>query len=146
MKRNVLWISLCDLAAGLLCAIAAALIGGKVSSLLAGFAGAGIGSGGVLLWKYVYWSRPKNVPRYRERAQREQVELRDERNERLRDRAGRYAYLLGLLVLALADVVFAILNAAGVYECKGLILFCGFLLLFLYIAGVVIYRRLKAKY
>ena len=137
MKKNVLWISLCYLAAGLLCALAAALAEGK---------GAGIGAGGVLLWKYVYWSRPQNAPRYRERAQRERIEQKDERNERLRDKAGRYTYLLGLLVLALADVTFAILDATGAYECKGLILFSGFLLLFLYIAGIVIYRRLKAHY
>ena len=146
MKKNVLWISLCYLSAGLLCALAAALAEGKASGLLAGFAGAGIGAGGVLLWKYVYWSRPQNAPRYRERAQRERIEQKDERNERLRDKAGRYTYLLGLLVLALADVTFAILDATGAYECKGLILFSGFLLLFLYIAGIVIYRRLKAHY
>ena len=44
----------------------------------------------------------------------EQIELRDERKSMLRDRSGRYAYVLGMLLACAALVAFSILGKLGV--------------------------------
>lgn len=99
--------------------------------------------------KYIKWTSPKNAPIYRERLEREQIELRDERKSMLRDKSGRYAYILGLLTLSAAIVVLYFLEAFGVLgwqETRLAILLLAAYVLFQAIAGIVIYRVLEKRY
>ncbi len=71
----------------------------------------------------------------------------DERKERLRDKSGRYAYLLGLPVLSASVVLFAILGKLEVItNAKLIILYLAGYFVFQYVAGVVIFRHLNHKY
>ncbi|MBS6953085.1 MAG: hypothetical protein KH230_07605 [Enterocloster asparagiformis] len=144
MKKSYLWQGIALLAVGLLCAVATVLVSGKLQSLISGFAGGGTGAGLVVLAKYWYWTRPQHAGRYQEKLEEEQICLKDERNEMFRDKAGRYTYILSLIVLAVSILMFSVLNALEIGKFRGTILYLSALLVFLYVAGIWIYRWLKA--
>lgn len=144
MKKSYLWQGIAFLAVGLLFAAAATLVPEKAQSIMSGFAGGGMGAGLMILMKYWYWTRPEHTQRYREKLEEEEICLKDERNEMFRDKAGRYTYILSLLVLALSIVLFSVLNAWEIGNFRWIILYLSALLVFLYVAGIWIYRWLKA--
>lgn len=147
MKTSNFITGLAYAAAGLAFLLLALLVESPLTGLLFGLAGAGIGPGAAMIVRYFYWSRPERRERYRERLEEERIELHDERKAALRDRSGRYAYLLGLAVTALAIPVFYVLGALRLLPgTRTVVLYLGAYLLFQYIAGVVIYRRLSEKY
>ena len=121
--------------------------GTKIDSLLYGFAGAGISSGAVILWKYYYWSRPENRKRYQEKIENENIELHDERRTILRDKSERYAYIIGFIVISVSIVVFSIMGSLNLIENYELIIFyLGGFFIFQYIVGVLIYNHMNKKY
>lgn len=149
MKKRDLWTGVGMIAAGVLCLLASLLWETPLNGLLCGFCGALTVPGIAQVCKYVKWTGPKNVPIYRERLEQEQIELRDERKSMLRDKSGRYAYILGLLTLTAAIVILYLLEAFGVMggqEARLVVLFLGGFILFQLIAGIVIYRLLEKKY
>ena len=149
MKKSYLWSGLGMIALGLVCLAAFILWDTPLDSLLCGFSGAFTVPGIVQICKYVKWSSPKNAPLYRERLEQEQIDMRDERKSMLRDRSGRYAYILGLLVVALAMFVFSVLDAFGVVgedTASLMIFFLAGYAVFQLVAGWVIYKRLEKRY
>lgn len=149
MKKRDLWTGVGMTVAGILFLLAALLWKTPLESLLYGLFGAFTAPGIVQICKYVKWTRPENAPFYRARLEQEQIDLQDERKSMLRDKSGRYAYILGLLIVAAAMFVFAALEAFGVIgepEARLVVLFLGAYALFQLIAGMVIYRRLEKKY
>lgn len=149
MKKRDLWIGLGMIAAGILCLMAALSWATLLGGLFFGLCGAFTVPGIAQVCKYIKWTSPKNAPIYRERLEREQIELRDERKSMLRDKSGRYAYILGLLTLSAAIVVLYFLEAFGVLgwqETRLAILLLAAYILFQAIAGIVIYRVLEKRY
>lgn len=149
MKKSDLWAGVIFILIGLACLAGALLWETPLSSLLCGLCGAFTVPGIVQIIKYIKWTSPRNAPIYRERLEQEQIDLRDERKSMLRDRSGRYAYILGMLVLCAAMVVFYILGAFGVIgeaEARLMILFLAGYLLVQFIAGMVIYRMMERRY
>ena len=149
MKKRDLWTGVGMTAAGVLCLLAALLWETPMRSLLCGFCGALSVPGVAQICKYVKWTSPRNAPIYRERLEREQIELRDERKSMLRDKSGRYAYILGLLTLSAAIFALCLLEAFGVLgreETRLTVLFLGGCVLFQVTAGLVIYRLLEKRY
>lgn len=147
MKKDNLYIGLAYLFIGSVCLVIALNLKTGIQSLLFGFAGAGIGPGAVILWKYHYWTRPENSKRYQEKMENENIELHDERKTMLRDKSGRYAYLIGLAVISVSMVIFSILGNLDIIQNSELIIFyLGGYLVFQYIIGVVIFNRLNKKY
>lgn len=147
MKKSNFITGLLSLLVGITCLVFALLFETKLTSLLSGFAGAGISSGAVILWKYHYWTKSENKSQYKEKIENENIELHDERKEMLRDKSGRYAYILGLVVLSVSIVVFSILGSLEITDDTRLIvIYLGGLLVFQYIIGIVIYKRLSKKY
>ena len=118
---------------------------GTLGSLVCGMGGGCLGSGLMQLRRYAKWHG--NEQAFREYLEQERIDLQDERKEMLRDKAGRYTYLLGLAVCFLGAFLTALLGALGVVEhyLPVLLLLAG-LGLFQYIAGVWIYRRLSRKF
>ena len=97
--------------------------------------------------KYFKWTRLETADSYQRYLEQEQIELRDERKSMLRDRSGRYAWLLGMALCALSIVVFGVLGALEIVEnARLVILFLGAYLIVQYGAGVYFYRRLEKKY
>lgn len=149
MKKSDLWTGVGMTAAGILFLLAALLWKTPLESILYGLFGAFAAPGTVQIYKYVKWTNPKNAPVYRERLEQEQIDLQDERKSMLRDRSGRYAYILGLLAVAVAMLAFSVLEAFGVVgeaEARLMILSLAGYALFQLVAGWVIYRLLDAKY
>ena len=147
MKRSNLYWGLAFIAAGLGFLAAALLPDTPLTSLFCGFAGAFGVSGLIQVMKYIKWTRPKNREAYARRLEEEQIELRDERKELLRCRAGRCAYVLGLVLCAAAIVAFSVLDALGLLACgRILTLTLAVLLIVQYAAGLAIYRLLSRKY
>ncbi len=132
---------------GVACLITALLIETKLEGILWGFAGAGIFPGLMMIGKYFYWSSPANKARYEERLEHERIEMHDELKTMIRDKAGRYAYSLGLLVICFSILVFGILGALEVIaNVRMLVLYLSAYLLFQVIMGVVIFNQLMKKY
>ena len=90
---------------------------------------------------------PKNKERYEERLENERIEQHDELKTKIRDRAGRYTYSLGLLVVCFSILVFGILGALEVIDnARMIVLYLSGYLLFQVIAGIVIFNKLMKKY
>ena len=119
----------------------------KLEGILWGFAGAGIFPGIMMICKYFYWSSPKNKERYEERLENERIEQHDELKTKIRDRAGRYTYSLGLLVICFSILVFGILGALEVIDnARMIILYLSGYLMFQIITGIIIFNKLMKKY
>lgn len=147
MKKRYLWQGLGFLAGGLVCLLLALTLDTPLGSLLCGFAGALIAPGAAQVLRYWKWSRPENAAAYREKLELERIELRDERKELLRNKAGRYAYALGLALCSAAIVVFSILGQLGaVAEYRLIVLFLGAFLVVQIASGIWIYQALERKY
>lgn len=147
MKKSNFITGLVFLLVGITCLFVVLLFKTKLNSILSGFATTGIVFGAVMLWKYYYWTRPENKDKYKEKTQNENIELKDERKEMLRDKSGRYAYILGLIILSISVVVFSILGSLEIIDNSNLIvMYLSGLSVFQYIIGIIIYRHLSRKY
>ncbi len=115
--------------------------------MLYGLGGALTGPGLVMMGKYFYWSRPQNRQRYEERLDSERIEMNDELKQKLRDRSGRYAYVLGMVTVSLSIFVIGILEDLGLIgDSRPMILYLAAYLIFQVIAGIAIFNRLLKKY
>lgn len=147
MKKGNLITGMLYVLFGIVCLTVALLIETKLEGILWGFAGAGIFPGTVIICKYFYWSSPKNKERYEERLENERIEQHDELKTKIRDRAGRYAYSLGLLVISFSILVFGILGALDVIDnARIIVLYLSAYLLFQVVVGIVIFNMLMKKY
>lgn len=147
MKKSNLTVGIVYALVGIAFLLAALLTDTPLGSLFCGFAGAGIVSGMMMIFKYFYWTSPKNQQRYQEKLDQEHIELHDELKDKVRCKAAQYVYILGLCVTAAAIVLFAILDALAIIE-NGTIflLYLGLYLAFQIISGQVIFHHLMKKY
>jgi len=147
MKKDNLIMGLAFFISGISLLIFILFFDTRLNSLLSGYATTGIVFGGFTLWKYYYWTRPENMDKYNEKIETENIELKDERKEMLRNKSGRYAYILGFLVLSASIVIFSIFGALEIIENADLmVIYLGGFTVFQYIIGIVIYRYLSKKY
>ena len=149
MKKRELWFGLAMIAGGILFLLAALLLETPLDSLFCGFFGALAGPGAVQVYKYVKWTKLETPDSYQRRLEEEQIELRDERKEMLRNKSGRMAYILGLLAAAVSMTAFSILGKLGMVEesaSRLLILFLAGYMVFQIVAGWALYRLLDKKY
>ncbi|WP_394877771.1 hypothetical protein [Clostridium paraputrificum] len=141
--KNNLWYGICYLLAGIFFVVMTCLNEDKLSSLFSGFAGAGIVVGIIMISRYFYWSNPKRVDKLSKKIENEEIILHDERNTLYRDKAGRYAYIIGMIIIPISIIVFSILNALEIYNSLLIILYLSALWIVLYVVGIVYYRKLK---
>lgn len=147
MKKSNLITGILYVLFGVVCLIVALLIETKLEGILWGFAGAGIFPGIMMICKYFYWSSPKNKEQYEERLENDRVEQHDELKTKIRDRAGRYAYGIGLVVICFSILVFSILGALEVIDnARMIILYLSGYLMFQIITGIIIFNKLMKKY
>lgn len=121
MKKNNLYIGLLYMALGAVCLAFALSTENSLGSSLFGFSGAGLIGGLSLIWRYFYWSSPKRKDVYEARSEEDQINLKDEFKESLRNRSGRIAYIITLLVITLSIVVFSVIGSLGVLDTKLLV-------------------------
>ena len=104
MKKNYLNEGMKLLLVGICLVLAAAFSETAVDGLLWGFAGGALAPGIARIIQHFYWSAPKNQVRYQEMKEQADINLHDELNEKLRDKSGRIAYLIGLLIICISEV------------------------------------------
>jgi hypothetical protein len=147
MKKSSLYTGFTFLLIGLLFGIFALFSNTKLESQLWGFSGAGVAGGSVGLWKYYFWSHPKNKIKYKDRLENETIELCDERKEKFRNQSGRYAYIVGLGITCISIVIFSLLESLEIiHHTKILILYLFGYFVFQYIVGIIIFWHLNKKY
>lgn len=149
MKRSNLITGLIYLAVGMICICIVLIWHPLLDALLCGFGGAGIGVGIMMIGKYIYWTRPQHTQQYREKLENESIELHDERKEQLRNKAGRYTYIIGLITICAAIIVIHILGKLGILpetEWQWINIFLFAYLVIQYVLGIVIYRWLNTRY
>jgi len=145
-KSNLIW-SIVYTIIGLVCITAAYNTETTAEGILWGLGGVFFAVGVVGIVKYFYWSAPKRQEQYKAREENEKIEQNDELKTKIRDKAGRYSYLLGLYTAIISIVVFAVLDAVGVIENAAMVvIYLGGYVVFQLIAGVVIFNRLMKKY
>lgn len=116
----------------------------KLSGIFYGMTGALGGSGVVSVIRYFYWQ--KNKEKYQEKLEIEQIELQDELKQKLRDKAGKYTYWIGMLIIALSIIVYSILGVLGTMDTEYMVMYLGAYLIFQVFTGVIIFNRLLKKY
>jgi positive regulator of sigma E activity len=147
MKKSYLNRGIICVLAGLCFLLAAVFTESVFDGLLWGFAGGALGPGIGWIIQHFYWSAPKNQVRYQEMKEQADINIHDELNEKLRDKSGRIAYLIGLLIICISEVVFSILGNAGIISnYKVIVLYLFVLLLVQIVIGKVAYRQLRKKY
>lgn len=147
MKKSYLMIGIGDILLGVICLTIALMYETKVEGILWGFAGAGIIPGIVAIAKYFYWSSPKNQARYEKLLENERIEMHDELKTKVRDRAGRYSYTIGLLFVSFSILIFGFLGALEILEnTRFIVLYLSGYLVFQIAIGVVIFNRMMKKY
>ncbi len=147
MKRSNLVTAIMYLFFGLVCLSVVIFTQTRLEGIVWGLCGAWLGSGSVMLYRYFYWTLPKNKERYSEKLKNVQIEQNDELNIKILDKAGRYAYILGLSVICLSILVFSILDALSIINNALTIIFflCGYLL-FQIAAVIIIFNLILKKY
>ncbi|MEY8331537.1 hypothetical protein AALB53_00160 [Lachnospiraceae bacterium 47-T17] len=146
MKKGNLLEGILFILGGIILLCAALLTDCALDSLLFGFAAGAICAGTVMTCKYFYWSTPKNKERYQEKMEHENIELHDELKSKLRDRSGRYAYAIGLLIVSASIIIFSILGQLEIIDSRLIVLYLGGYLVFQIVTGIVIFNRLLKKY
>ena len=132
---------------GICFVLAAVFTESAFDGLLWGFAGGALGPGIGMIIMHFYWSSPQNAERFKEKQEQKNIELHDELNEKLRDKSGRIAYLIGLLVICVSEVVFAFLGQTGVItDHKIIVLYLYGLFVFQIAVGIAAYQYLRKKY
>ena len=100
-----------------------------------------------MIINHFYWSAQNNQERYREIQEQEDINLHDELNVKLRDKSGRIAYNIGLIIICISEVVFSILGKAGVITYhKIIVLYLFGLFVFQIVAGIFAYNLLRKSY
>ncbi len=147
MKKNNLLEGIAFILGGFIILCIALLTASKIDSILIGFGAGGISSGIVITCKYFYWNTPKNKERYQKKIENEKIELHDELKIKLRDKSGRYAYIIGILTITFSVLVFSILGELEIIENSRLIvLYLSGYLIFQIVIGIVIFNQLLKKY
>jgi hypothetical protein len=147
MKKSYLSKSIALVMIGICFILAAVFTESAMDGLLWGFAGGALGLGIARIIQFFYWSAPKNENRYQEIQEQQDINLHDERNEKLRDKSGRIAYHIGLIIICISEVVFSILGKAGIItDHKIIVLYLFGLFVFQIVAGIIAYNLLRKRY
>ncbi|UDN60888.1 tellurium resistance protein TerC [Clostridioides sp. ES-W-0016-02] len=141
MEKKNLRIGIVFVVLGVIFLFLCLMNGDKLGSLFAGLAG-GFGFGGIsAIYRYFYWNKHKEE--YKEKLEIENINLHDERNVMYRDKAGRYAYIVCMIIIPISAFVFSVLNALDIYNSLVIIRYLFVLWIVLYVVGVIYYRKLK---
>ena len=147
MKKSYLSKSIALVMIGICFILAAVFTESVMDGLLWGFAGGALGPGIARIIQYFYWSAPENEKRYQEIREHQDINLHDELNEKLRDKSGRIAYHIGLIIICISEVVFSILGKAGIItDHKIIVLYLFGLFVFQIVAGIIAYNLLRKRY
>lgn len=148
MSKNNLKIGIIYVFLGIILAIySISQVESKLNALLFGFAFALITPGLIMIIKFFYWTRPKNIPRYQEKISQEKIMLHDELQVKFRDKSGRITFLFGLLIGSISIFIFSILNALDIVISNRLfIIYLGLYFILQILIYLITYYKLSRRY
>lgn len=147
MKKNKLMLGIIFLACSVPLLIAALNVKTTIGSSLFGLSGTFFGFGAKSIYDYWYWSRPDKKIQYEEKLEEANILSHDERLVRLREKSGRYAYLVGLAISTISIWIFMILEWLELMKPNRILfIFLGGYVLFQLFIGIVIFNYLNKKY
>jgi len=147
MKKSNLIAGIGSVAVGVICVTIALLTETKLEGILWGLTGAGIAPGVLQILQYFHFGAPENRERYEELLENKRIEMCDELKNKVRNQAGRYAYVAGLMMICVSMLAFSILGALGIMEnAQVFVLYLFAYLMVQFALGIVFFNRLMKKY
>ncbi len=116
----------------------------KMSGIFYGMTGVFGGSGIVIIIRYFYWN--KNKEKYQEKLEMEEIEQQDELKQKIRDKAGKYTYWIGMFVIAISIMVYSILGVLNIIDADHIVMYLGAYLISQVFIGTIVFNRLLKKY
>lgn len=143
----------------LLCGIVALLVGiaalmaainqtdNNIAGILFGLTGCGLGLGIGSIVNFIYWSSEKNKKRYAEILENKNIEVHDELNQRIRDKAGRITDTIGFAIILTIILTLTLFEALG-FMTSGYVtvVILSFYLLLRLIIYVVVFNSVRKEY
>ncbi len=146
MKKSSLCLSIAITVVGIICLLIAIFTETAFDGLLWGFTGAFLGIGIASMIKYFYWASPKNAERYKEILEQQDIEVNDELNIIIRDKAGHLAYQFAYIAIVVSIMIFGFLGKAGMLTNHMIFVYYLIgLLVFLFITYVAAFNHFRKK-
>ena len=116
----------------------------KMTGIFYGMTGA-FGCGGIAtVIRYFYWR--KNKEKYQEKLEIKEIEQNDELKQKLRDKAGKYTYWIGMFIIALSIMVYLVLGVLNIMDTEHIVIYLGAYLISQVFIGVIVFNHLLKKY
>lgn len=116
----------------------------KMSGVFYGLTGA-LGVGGIVsIAQYFYWKRYNE--KYEEKLEIERIEQQDELKQKLRDKSGRYAYLIGMSITALSIMAYSLLGVLNIMDTEYIVIYLSIYLISQLFIGIIVFSHLLRKY
>ena len=136
-KSNLIYGLIYTIVAGIFLYIAISF-DNKMSGIFYGMAGAFCCSGIVTIIRYFYWE--KNIDKFQE------IEQDDELKQKLRDRAGKYTYWIGMVIIALSIIVYSVLGVLNIMDTEHIVIYLAAYLISQVFIGIIVFNHLLKKY
>ena len=145
MKRsNIIYGLTCIILSGISLYIAIIFDANKMSGVFYGLTGA-LGVGGIVsIAQYFYWKRHNE--KYEEKLEIERIEQQDELKQKLRDKSGRYAYLIGMSITALSIMAYSLLGVLNIMDTEYIVTYLSIYLISQLFIGIIVFNHLLRKY
>ena len=145
MKRsNIIYGLTCIILSGISLYIAIIFDANKMSGVFYGLTGA-LGVGGIVsIAQYFYWKRHNE--KYEEKLEIERIEQQDELKQKLRDKSGRYAYLIGMSITALSIMAYSLLGVLNIMDTEYIVTYLSIYLISQLFIGIIVFHHLLRKY
>ena len=145
MKRsNIIYGLTCIILSGISLYIAIIFDANKMSGVFYGLTGA-LGVGGIVsIAQYFYWKRHNE--KYEEKLEIERIEQQDELKQKLRDKSGRYAYLIGMSITALSIMAYSLLGVLNIMDTEYIVIYLSIYLISQLFIGKIVFNYLLRKY
>ena len=145
MKRsNIIYGLTCIILSGISLYIAIIFDANKMSGVFYGLTGA-LGVGGIVsIAQYFYWKRHNE--KYEEKLEIERIEQQDELKQKLRDKSGRYAYLIGMSITALSIMAYSLLGVLNIMDTEYIVTYLSIYLISQLFIGIIVFHHLFRKY
>ena len=143
-KSNLIYGLTCIILSGISLYIAIIFDANKMSGVFYGLTGA-LGVGGIVsIAQYFYWKRHNE--KYEEKLEIERIEQQDELKQKLRDKSGRYAYLIGMSITALSIMAYSLLGVLNIMDTEYIVTYLSIYLISQLFIGIIVFHHLLRKY
>ncbi len=148
MKKSTLLSGIIALVIGIAALMAAIhQTDNNISGILFGLTGCGLGLGIGTIINYTYWSTGKNRKRYEELLERKNIEVNDELNQKIRDKAGRITESIGLAIIISLIITLTLFEALGFMASGYLtVVILSFYLLIRLVIYAVVFNSVRKEY